>query len=273
MASWCAAKKCPDQHDCERYINKNHGNPIAQNFVACCQILCGRSANHMLAALRCGGATATTEWGVIVYLLLLLFAGVFILTVGPFVRAKSFTYWFVTIGSLIFTTGTGVFVTTATSPFPVLPSVPALGAMNVAVFFYFYSGFQYAVGLAYEAGPLFVFITTAYTIGKEVAESTPGNSSMRDGNMVTVAMLVIAFLWIGHSVSYRLYGYRVDWRLQMFRDAELHLQGVAEGDQRLNLNFQLGRRCAGPPYLANTNGPEFEPGLDCSSLDLEHPCE
>ena len=248
MASWCAAKKCPAQDNCTDYITKNDGNQTAQNFVACCEILCGRSANDMLVALRCGGATTATAWGIVFYLLLLLFAGAFILTVGPFVRAKSVTYWVVTIGSLIFTTGTGVFVTTATSPFRVLQSVPALGAMNVAVFFYFYSGFQYAVGLAYEGGPLFVFIATAFTIMKEVVASDPENRFMRDGNRVALAMLVVAFLWIGHSVSYRLYGYRVDWRVQEFLWCSSSSSRELRNDRRLNPNFQLGAAQGHPTW-------------------------
>ena len=142
-------------------------------------------------------------------------------------------------------TGTGVFVTTATSPFRVLQSVPALGAMNVAVFFYFYSGFQYAVGLAYEGGPLFVSIATTYTIWKEVAESIPENRFIRDGNRVALAMLVIAFLWIVHSVSYRLHGYRVDWRLQEYLSCPDRDLGR---DRRLNPNFQLGAAQGHPTW-------------------------
>ena len=229
----------------EATSTKTMATKTAQNFVACCEILCGRSANKMLVALQCGGATTATAWGIIFYLLLLLVAGVYILTGGPFLRAKSVTYWVVIIGSLIFTTGTGVFVTTATSPFRVLQSVPALGAMNVAVFFYFYSGFQYAVGLAYEGGPLFVSIATTYMIWKEVVESIPENRFIRDGNRVALAMLVIAFLWIVHSVSYRLYGYRVDWRLQEYLSCPDRDLGR---DRRLNPNFQLGAAQGHPTW-------------------------
>lgn len=129
---WCAAKKCP-----LGYINDNGLNQTAQSFVACCKIQCGRSANEGLQGLECGGATTATAVGIIFYLLLLLAAGGYILASGQFRKLKIVTFWIITIGSLIFMTGTGVFVTNVTSPFMVLQSVSVLGAMNVAVFSYF----------------------------------------------------------------------------------------------------------------------------------------
>ena len=131
---------------------------------------------------------------------------------GPFRKLKAFTAWIIPIGSVIFTTGTGVFVTFVTSPFMVLKTVPAVGAMNVAIFSYFCSGFQYGVGLGYESGPLFAFITTAWTIGKELNGLTPADGSITTGKHLAIAMLVFSLTWIVHSISYRLFGYRVDWR-------------------------------------------------------------
>lgn len=236
---WCAAKKCPatPQQGCLGYITDNSQNQTAQSFVACCQIQCGRSANEWLLALECGGSTTATAVGTIFYLLLLLVVGGYILALGPFLKLKNVTFWISTIGSLIFMTGTGVFVTNVTSPFMVLRSVPALGAMNVAVFSYFYSGFRYGVGLAYEGGPLVVFVTTSFTIWKTLVESTPDHGPIRTSNNLALVMLVLTFLWIVHSVSYRLYGYRVDWRLGHTRpnhhverdqDPRFHL-GAAQG--------------------------------------------
>nr|PNR63337.1 hypothetical protein PHYPA_001762 [Physcomitrium patens] len=85
--------------------------------------------------------------------------------------------------------------------------------MNVAVFSYFNAGFKYGVGLAYEGGPLFVFGATAFTIYKALADEKE-HRSIQTGNNLAIAMLVFTGLWIIHSVSYRLYGYRVDWRLE-----------------------------------------------------------
>jgi hypothetical protein len=47
------------------------------------------------------------------YLLLLLVVGGYTVAVAPFLRMKNITYWITTVGSLIFVTGTGVFVTTS----------------------------------------------------------------------------------------------------------------------------------------------------------------
>jgi hypothetical protein len=214
LQPWCAAKKCPvTPEQCLGYINENGQNRTAQNFVACCKIQCGQSANHGLVALECGGATAATAGGTIAYVLLLLLFGGCIVALGPVRRCKNVTFWIITLGSLLFTTGTGVFVTIVTSPFMVLQSVPALGAMNVAVFSYFYSGFRYAVGLGYEGAPLVVFVATSYTLRKALVESTPEDGPIHTGNKLAVAMLVFTLLWIVHSISFRRYGYRVVWRL------------------------------------------------------------
>ncbi|KAG0557009.1 hypothetical protein KC19_11G095100 [Ceratodon purpureus] len=217
LLPWCAAKMCPAtfQQGCLGYINEHSQNRTAQSFVACCKIQCGQIPDAMigLAALECGGATTATAVGTISYLVLLIAVGCYILAVGPFLRMKNVTYWIITIGSLIFVTGTLMFVTNVTSPFMVLRSVPALGAMNVAVFFYFYAGFHYGVALAYESAPLVVFATTSFSICKALLRTTLDGPAIRTANNLALTMLVFTFLWIVHSISFRIYGYRVEWRL------------------------------------------------------------
>nr|PNR38910.1 hypothetical protein PHYPA_019188 [Physcomitrium patens] len=179
--------------------------------------------------------------GTIFYLLVLLAVGVYIIAVGPFLRIKSFTFYVVTFGSLVFTTGTGVFVTNVTSPFMVLESFPALGAMNVAIFSYFYSGFKYGVGLAYEGAPLFVFGQTAFAIW-EAFDYGKEDGPVRTSYGLATAMLVLTVLWIIHSVSYRLYGYRVDWRLE-----KRHPLSAAKIDQQ-DPRFHLGAAQGHPTW-------------------------
>ena len=107
-----------------------------------------------------------TAMGTISYLLLFLVVGGYTVVVGPFLIMKNITYWITMVGSLIFVTGIGVFVTNVTRLFMVLQSIPALGAMNIAVFSYFYSGFRYGMGLAYEERPFTIFATTSFTLLK-----------------------------------------------------------------------------------------------------------
>ncbi|KAG0601204.1 hypothetical protein M758_11G092400 [Ceratodon purpureus] len=243
LLPWCAARKCPQSpKHCMSYINQNINNQTAQNFVACCKIQCGiTSANDdILEALQCGGATKATAVGTIAYLVILLCMGILILVVGPFRVAKNATFIVVTIGSLVFMTLTGVFVINVTSPFVVLQSVPALGAMNVAVFSYFFSGFRYGAGLGYECGPLVVFVTTAYALYKSIG-LTPEDGPIRTSNNLALAMFAFTLSWIVHSVSYRLYGYRVEWRLGQKKKGELEVE-------KLDPRFHMGAAQGHPTW-------------------------
>ncbi|KAG0557011.1 hypothetical protein KC19_11G095300 [Ceratodon purpureus] len=247
MAPWCAARKCPQSSEfsCMSYINQNIqniNNETAQSFVACCQIQCGISTSakdDILMALQCGGATKATAVGTIAYLVILLCMGILILFAGLFrTKGKPFTFIFATTGSLVFMTLTGVFVVTVTSPFVVLQSVPALGAMNMAVFSYFFSGFRYGAGLGYECGPLVVFVTTAYALYKSIG-LTPEDGPIRTSNNLALAMFAFTLSWIVHSVSYRLYGYRVEWRFGQRRHVE-------EG--KLDPRFHMGAAQGHPTW-------------------------
>ncbi|KAG0627821.1 hypothetical protein M758_2G230500 [Ceratodon purpureus] len=202
----CAATRCPSQNDCQGYITTNAGNPELLHLVACCKVLCGEGDKGILA-LQCGGASNSGAYFIASYIVVLTIAAFGMLIVGLSVKFKRLSFLISAFGTAIFATAvTGIYVTYVTSSFTYLQAlVPAVGAMIIAVFSYFFAGFEYNVGVTYGSGPLVALLTAVIPIWKAVPEN-------RDSNRVGLTMLFFAFLWVLHSVSFRVLGYRVLWR-------------------------------------------------------------
>ncbi|KAG0588894.1 hypothetical protein KC19_2G276300 [Ceratodon purpureus] len=203
----CAATRCPSQNDCQGYITTNAGNPeLLAHLVACCKVLCSEGDKGILA-LQCGGASNSGAYFIASYIVVLTIAAFGMLIVGLSVKFKRLSFLISAFGTAIFGTAvTGIYVTYVTSSFTYLQAlVPAVGAMIIAVFSYFFAGFEYNVGVTYGSGPLVALLTAVIPIWKAVPEN-------RDSNRVALTMLFFAFLWVLHSVSFRVLGYRVLWR-------------------------------------------------------------
>lgn len=93
--------------------------------------------------------------------------------------------------------------------------------MNVAVFSYFFAGFQYSITPVHEAAPVALLVVTTYPLWFNLGNDQFTYSyrewwgSELKGSVVAaieaLVMVWLAIMWVAHSAMYRTIGYRAAW--------------------------------------------------------------
>jgi hypothetical protein len=203
--------------DVSSFVSQNYDSSIQMLFISCCKIYCNTS-NAALDALQCQGATkseAIIIWigfmSVIVLAFLHLLGGIW--------PGLSLKLRITTMGSLALKTGlTTYFLVIFSGPEVDTILYPIVTAMDFAILSYFFSGFQYAIGIGTEAAavvllsftifPLYHMLAMPEDVVPYLMESPADAISLRAEALV---MLLLALVWALHSAVYRTISYRAHW--------------------------------------------------------------
>jgi hypothetical protein len=99
------------------------------------------------------------------------------------------------------------------------PLYPVVGAMNVIAFGYYFSSFQYSIGLTYELTAASALVFSMFPIW-EILTVDMNTIFLYEGEhrgqvqviaWLTLAALILSILWVIHSSLYRTVGYRATW--------------------------------------------------------------
>ena len=204
-------------NDLNSFVSQNFDNASQVSTTYCCKIYCNIS-NGVLDALQCQGASASGAiniWiclmGVLVLALLHLLGGIW--------PGLSLKLRITTMGSLALKTGlTSYFLVIFSGQCLDTILYPIVTAMDFAILSYFFSGFQYAIGIGTEAAAVVLLSFTIFPLYHVlvVPENVVPYLVLMDPDAYTIrgealAMLSLALIWALHSAVYRTISYRAHW--------------------------------------------------------------
>jgi hypothetical protein len=223
--------------DVSSFVSQNYDSSIQMLFISCCKIYCNTS-NAALDALQCQGATkseAIIIWigfmSVIVLAFLHLLGGIW--------PGLSLKLRITTMGSLALKTGlTTYFLVIFSGPEVDTILYPIVTAMDFAILSYFFSGFQYAIGIGTEAAAVVLLSFTIFPLYQILVvpeKVVPYLSDLSDSpaNAIraeALVMLSLALLWALHSAVFRTISYRAHWiaawKKQTAETGKHHMSGL-----------------------------------------------
>jgi hypothetical protein len=141
----------------------------------------------------------------------------FLHLLGGFQPGLSLKLRITTMGSLAFKTGlTSFFLVIFSGPEVDTILYPIVIAMDSAILSYFFSGFQYAIGIGTEATAVILLSITMFPLYQILV--VPGavvpylpDSPATAMRMKALVMLSLALGWALHSAVYRTISYRAHW--------------------------------------------------------------
>ena len=192
----------------------------AEIMSACCEIYCSNKTNsRLLLALKCQGATtasAISIWISVVVVVVLAFLHL----LGGMLPGGSQKY--TSMGSLAVKAGlASYFLVTFSAELVDTILYPIVAAMDFAIFSFFFSGFQYSIGIGFEAAPIIMLIYTVFPLYRILSNARIDPRFVNSINaydqhehmprVEAVIMLALALLWALHSAMYRTISYRAHW--------------------------------------------------------------
>ena len=181
---------------------------------ACCTIQCDNKKvnTNPVLALQCQGASQTEAVTIWIGVVVILVFG-FLHLLGR--MSERGTRKFSAIGALALHAASTYIVLLFSTDLVDTILYPIVAAMDIAIFCYFYSGFQYAIGLVYEAGPVVLLSISALPLYRSITFPPTANSfSDPTAGVVraeAMSMLCLTILWVLHSAIYRTITYRSLW--------------------------------------------------------------
>jgi len=197
------------------FVSDNFDNYSQILFTSCCKIYCNTS-NALLDALKCQGASNAEAINIWICFMSVIFLS-FLHLLGGFRPELSLKLRITTMGGLAFKSGlTSYFLVIFSGPYVDTILYPIVTAMDFAILSYFFSGFQYAIGIGTEATAVILLSFTIFPLYHKLAFSqfiiydtdSPPVYGMRAKALV---MLSLALGWALHSAVYRTISYRAHW--------------------------------------------------------------
>lgn len=238
---WCYLN--PNVTECQNVTNFVKQN-ITQSYEAeimsaCCEIYCSHNKTNLmpLLALKCQGATtasAISIWMSVVVVVVLAFFHL----LGGMLPGGGRKY--TTMGSLAVKAGlASYFLVTFSDGLVDTILYPIVAAMDFAIFSFFFSGFQYSIGIGFEAAPIIMLIYTVFPLYRilsdarlapQLVNSTDASDQHEHlARVEAVIMLALALLWALHSAIYRTISYRAHW-IEAWKKQENGRQATGDAD-------------------------------------------
>lgn len=220
---WCYPP--PNATACQNvtnFVNEFRQGYEAEIMSACCEIYCSHNKTNLspLLALKCQGATTASAISIWVSVVVVVFLA-FLHLLGGMLPGGSRKY--TTMGSLAVKQGLATyFLVTFSDELVDTILYPIVAAMDFAIFSFFFSGFQYSIGIGFEAAPITMLIFTVFPLYRilsfaglaapELVNSTSASDQHEHlPRAEAVLMLALALLWSLHSAIYRTISYRAHW--------------------------------------------------------------
>ena len=228
MASSCHGRFCntnlgyyPTATQCmnlSSFISQNFDSDYQTTYVGCCKIYCNTS--NALDALQCQGASASEAISIWICLMSVLILA-FLHLLGGIWPGLSLKLRITTMGSLALKMGlTSYFLVIFSGQSLDTILYPIVTAMDFAILSYFFSGFQYAIGIGTEAAavvllsftifPLYHILVMPEAVVPYLVDDYKDSKAYAIRGEA-LAMLSLALVWALHSAVYRTISYRAHW--------------------------------------------------------------
>ena len=203
--------------DVSSFVSDNYDNSSMTIYISCCNIYCNtNTSNAALDALRCQGASTSEAISIWICFMSVIFLA-FLHLLGGIWPGLSLKLRITTMGSLALKTGlTSYFLVIFSSQDVDTILYPIVTAMDFAILSYFFSGFQYAIGIGTEATAVVLLSFTIFPLYHmlavpEALDPYSTDSSADAIRAEALVMLSLALVWALHSAVYRTISYRAHW--------------------------------------------------------------
>ena len=231
-SNWMTLPSCHGRFCPFKYINESYSlsekfmcsnltqllslfdSSLQPTTLACCMIQCDykKVNTDLILALQCQGSSRTAA--------ILIWIGTVIVVVFGFLHLlgrlwEHGTRKFSAIGALALNVVLTNIVLIFSSESVVTILYPIVATMDIAIFCYFFSGFQYGIGLVYEAGPVVLLSVSALPLYRSITFPPYAENSFDPtagvAHTEAVSMVCLTTLWVLHSAIYRTITYRSLW--------------------------------------------------------------
>ena len=198
----------------KKFVNDTFLPDFQRIMYGCCTIQCDNKKVNTdpVLALLCQGASRTAA--------VVIWIGTVVVVVFGFLHllgrmSERGTRKFSVIGALVLNLAMYYFILLFSAELVDTILYPIVAAMDIAIFCYFFSGFQYGIGLVYEAGPVVLLSFSALPLYRSITipvnPYSPDDPTAPVARAEAVSMLCLTILWVLDSVIYRTIIYRSLW--------------------------------------------------------------